>query len=446
MNKKTLGQFIAELRKEKNLTQRQLAEIIGVSDKTISHWERDESSPDISVLLHLADTFEITVDELLKGKRTEKNSSSSACDFVIQSESEKKMKSKEKEKESIDSRFRRYKLLSLIGTGFGIYALFYLLFYMATFQNAMSVASGFIAFAPILSVLKPLAVSLFATIGFRIYFSGTFIPTDESTEQEVRSIYKANRIFILNLYLLCITLVIGIIPALDFIPYITLYIASAVLVVVGIIVCESLLKAKGFLKGIKNKKLFRLQLFTIIISAIFILAGGAFQAFINVYTPTPKSIVFTDAYEFKAYMETPKDKPENAYMIDGVEATMVTEPPTTAAVTADQRTDITESPVSAPPSAESTESPTDNYRTLFNRENGDAIITFNFLNGEVAEYWYDTENKTFNVVTYTEAIRVSNWGGVQDRTGMIVPLYCVAVIVISFIIYIKKAKKYKRSE
>ena len=79
--KMSLGAFIAQLRKEKGLTQKQLSEILGVSDKTVSHWEREESSPDISLLLLIAETFSITVDELLKGERTiENNSNNSVID------------------------------------------------------------------------------------------------------------------------------------------------------------------------------------------------------------------------------------------------------------------------------------------------------------------------------------------------------------------------------
>ncbi len=69
--KLTPGAFIATLRKEKGLTQRELAEILSVSDKTVSHWEREESSPDISLLPLIAEIFDITVDELLRGGRKE---------------------------------------------------------------------------------------------------------------------------------------------------------------------------------------------------------------------------------------------------------------------------------------------------------------------------------------------------------------------------------------
>lgn len=69
MEKKTVGAFIALLRKEKGMTQKELAELLNVSDKAVSRWERDESAPDISLLLPLADIFEVTCDELLCGER-----------------------------------------------------------------------------------------------------------------------------------------------------------------------------------------------------------------------------------------------------------------------------------------------------------------------------------------------------------------------------------------
>ena len=69
MEKKTLGSFIALLRKSRGMTQRELAEKLGVSDKTISHWERDESAPDISMIPVIAEIFDVTCDELLKGEK-----------------------------------------------------------------------------------------------------------------------------------------------------------------------------------------------------------------------------------------------------------------------------------------------------------------------------------------------------------------------------------------
>ncbi len=69
MENKTIGAFIAVLRKAKGLTQKQLAEMLNVSDKAVSRWERDECAPDLSVIPVLTDIFDITADELLRGQR-----------------------------------------------------------------------------------------------------------------------------------------------------------------------------------------------------------------------------------------------------------------------------------------------------------------------------------------------------------------------------------------
>ena len=70
MNNQTLGSMIATLRKEHNMTQLQLAERMGVTDKAVSKWERDLSCPDVASLPRLAELFGITVDEMLQVKET----------------------------------------------------------------------------------------------------------------------------------------------------------------------------------------------------------------------------------------------------------------------------------------------------------------------------------------------------------------------------------------
>ena len=67
--KKTLGMMIAELRKGKGLTQLELAEKMGVTDKAVSKWERDLSCPDINSLPNLADILGVSVDELMQIKK-----------------------------------------------------------------------------------------------------------------------------------------------------------------------------------------------------------------------------------------------------------------------------------------------------------------------------------------------------------------------------------------
>lgn len=69
MERKTIGSFIAVLRKAQGLTQRQLAEKLNVSDKTVSRWERDEGYPDLALIPILAEIFSVSCDELLRGER-----------------------------------------------------------------------------------------------------------------------------------------------------------------------------------------------------------------------------------------------------------------------------------------------------------------------------------------------------------------------------------------
>lgn len=74
MNQLLTGKFISQKRKEKNLTQEQLAEKLGVSNKTISKWENGKCMPDYSVVKSLCEELEITVTELMDGESAEDKS------------------------------------------------------------------------------------------------------------------------------------------------------------------------------------------------------------------------------------------------------------------------------------------------------------------------------------------------------------------------------------
>ena len=76
MEKKTIGSFIAALRRANGLTQKELAEKLNVSDKAVSRWERDECYPDLTMIPALAEIFGVTVIKVTtinvrgKAKRT----------------------------------------------------------------------------------------------------------------------------------------------------------------------------------------------------------------------------------------------------------------------------------------------------------------------------------------------------------------------------------------
>ena len=74
MNQELTGKFIAQLRKEKNMTQKELADKLGISDKTVSKWETGNGMPDVSLLQPLCEESSVNLNELLSGERLSEES------------------------------------------------------------------------------------------------------------------------------------------------------------------------------------------------------------------------------------------------------------------------------------------------------------------------------------------------------------------------------------
>lgn len=83
MNPQKTGKFISELRKQNKLTQKELSEKLGVSDKAVSKWETGKCYPDIEVMGTLAALFGVTVNDLLSGEKTEAVCRDSAADSNV---------------------------------------------------------------------------------------------------------------------------------------------------------------------------------------------------------------------------------------------------------------------------------------------------------------------------------------------------------------------------
>ena len=83
MDKNITGRFIAELRKQKGFTQKELAEKLMVTDKAISRWETGKGLPDTSLLKPLGDVLGVSITELLSGKRTEEVDMKEQADNII---------------------------------------------------------------------------------------------------------------------------------------------------------------------------------------------------------------------------------------------------------------------------------------------------------------------------------------------------------------------------
>lgn len=132
MEKKTIGKFIAALRKANGMTQKELGEKLYVSDKTVSRWERDECTPELSLIPAIAEIFGITTDELLRGERRNPDS--------IDNTERQSAKSDNQFRLILDKNSRKYKNLTLISVGITI------LGFLAAMIANLAFSKGLIAF------------------------------------------------------------------------------------------------------------------------------------------------------------------------------------------------------------------------------------------------------------------------------------------------------------
>lgn len=72
MNQEKIGQFIKQIREENHLTQKELADRLGVTFQAVSKWENGKNVPDIAILKQISDEFHVNIDEILSGERKEK--------------------------------------------------------------------------------------------------------------------------------------------------------------------------------------------------------------------------------------------------------------------------------------------------------------------------------------------------------------------------------------
>lgn len=83
MNQQKIGGFLKELRKQKGLTQKQFAEIVNVSNRTVSRWENGNNLPDLDILIEISDYYEIDLREILNGERKGEKMNKEAEETVL---------------------------------------------------------------------------------------------------------------------------------------------------------------------------------------------------------------------------------------------------------------------------------------------------------------------------------------------------------------------------
>lgn len=181
-----IGNFLRELRKEKNLTQEQLADVFNVSARTVSRWETGSNMPDISILVEIADYYDLDVREILNGERSNAlpAGNSSIKDIAEYAD---------KDKEKLAVKTRLYAIAGIIGI------ITYLC--LRAFGNPDSIIINLIASLSLVAVYAALASSL-------IYTSNRLQTLQRKLKMKLKK----------NLLLIILTLVIGIILLLLVVP------------------------------------------------------------------------------------------------------------------------------------------------------------------------------------------------------------------------------------
>ena len=83
MDQQKTGAFLKALRKEKGITQEKLAEVFGVSSRTVSRWETGVNMPDLSMLAEIADYYDVDIREIIDGERKSENMDKEIRDTII---------------------------------------------------------------------------------------------------------------------------------------------------------------------------------------------------------------------------------------------------------------------------------------------------------------------------------------------------------------------------
>lgn len=283
MERKTMGAFIAVLRKSSGMTQRDLAEQLGVSDKTISHWERDESAPDISIIPIIADIFGVTCDELLRGEKLPQNENSNT---------EFSQKSEKQINYLLTKQALNYRLQCIITAGVCTIGL---------------VVSYLLYDAKAVSAL--LVNAIFAIIAAITLMVFTILNKSKLTSFELDEKYltphktKARKNFTIVLSFIIFTVIASVLFETGISP-----IANLIILLIGLCI----LSFTGVLGGKRLKSLLKLTAVTAI--CVCILTAGFFgilSAVNNHYHAGPQreEITFNSIYEFKDFLETEKPYP-----------------------------------------------------------------------------------------------------------------------------------------
>lgn len=281
------------------MTQTQLAEKLFVSDKTVSRWERDESTPDLALIPIIADLFGVTTDELLRGERRARTEALTVADEQKESE-EKKGK---RYSLLLKKRLKKYKYLSFISIG--CIVLGFLFAFILNFFH-----QGLIGFIVGLAFLVGACIC-------QICFLGTTTVQAETDDEETALFNRSVQFYAKNIF-------VGLIATLGFlcplllcrffgfglqIPYWLMYgtPVALFLLLLSYILFEAFIREKLYKTEsesvviARRKKLLKKCLLSFAIGTVVF--GAAFITVYSMsYRPFAKKKMFNDYQSFQEYM------------------------------------------------------------------------------------------------------------------------------------------------
>lgn len=403
MNKKTFGSFLAFLRKNNGMTQKELGIQLGVSDKTISHWERDESLPDVSMIPLIADVFGISCDELLKGERAEIKK-----DLFFVSD-----------KENFEKFLLRNRFKQGVIAGCGELLFFVCFIVSSLFANELKWVSFLIT-------LVGFAISVLILSKVRTEIKELHQP-DKMTEKQIlvsELTYKTSvPLFIaLNASLLLSSFFIVIDNTVHAnLPDIKTNFFVMKVGVFAILICFLVNFAVHYYNSLKPSEksvvISKNISCTIISITIFVFCVFALQTYTpyllkNILTVSREPVVFNNMEDLIEYMETEKEPlPYTECEMDTVN--VMTEYETKNGIT---------------------------YCRFYSYETEELVVSFKWLNSEIRRIYFHIENGIYKAeVSFNEpTVTVEDF---RESVNRFVPIFYSLAIIIPLIVCIYKTRK-----
>ncbi|MGN0487196.1 MAG: helix-turn-helix domain-containing protein [Acutalibacteraceae bacterium] len=293
----SLGAFLAILRKDASMTQREMAEKLNVSDKTVSHWECDESSPDISMLPAIADLFGISIDELLRCEKREETDAGNNGS----------KRQNEPTKQAAEQPEKRFRTLNIILSVVTIVSYLCVILVLELLKYVLALLAG--------TRLLVCASALILTMTLTVILRLTVKTGSENEEKR----HRINRVTVCNGYLslggftLCCMIEFS-----TYYPWISFVAALTAAYGLIILLCEMILRRMDILKKsamTKEKKaLILLRVLTVIVLIALNVSG---YGMCTNFKYARNDIIFAGAEklsfsadqveEFREYMAQPKE-------------------------------------------------------------------------------------------------------------------------------------------